>query len=93
LRLSLLRTHHIFIVQQVRETFDYVACLDHTVAVGLLKAVMPLVMGSTALRDALVLVLRKALFNRDVNARKVSKLVTIFFTSLTLQFSSLFRSL
>mmetsp|Transcript_29805 Transcript_29805/g.89121 ORF Transcript_29805/g.89121 Transcript_29805/m.89121 type:complete len:1366 (+) Transcript_29805:52-4149(+) len=57
---------------KVREAFDYVACLEHTVAVGLLRAVQPLVRGSSALRDALILVLRKALFNRDINARKVA---------------------
>lgn len=57
---------------KIRETFDYIACLEHTVAVQFLTAVFPLVNGSISLRDSLMLVLRKALFNRDVNARKVS---------------------
>lgn len=49
---------------KVREMFDYLSFLSPTSADGLLKAIQPLLKFSMSLKDALILVLRKAMFNR-----------------------------
>uniref|UniRef100_A0A673TR06 FA complementation group I n=1 Tax=Suricata suricatta TaxID=37032 RepID=A0A673TR06_SURSU len=55
---------------KVTETFDYLSFLPlHTVQ-GLLKAVQPLLKVSMSVRDSLILVLRKAMFASQLDARK-----------------------
>ncbi|XP_062569094.1 Fanconi anemia group I protein-like [Saccostrea cucullata] len=56
---------------KVRETFDYLAFLTPTAAEGLLKAIHPLLKLSMSLRDSLILVLRKAMFSRQLDSRKI----------------------
>ncbi|XP_022096600.1 Fanconi anemia group I protein-like [Acanthaster planci] len=57
---------------KVREAFDYLAFLPPSSAEGLLKAVQPLMILSVSLKDSLMLVLRKAMFSRQVDARKIA---------------------
>ena len=49
---------------KVRETFDYLSYLSPSSADGLLKAIQPLLKLSMSLKDALIVVLRKAMFSR-----------------------------
>ena len=49
---------------QVREVFDYLSLLSPGTAAGLLRAIQPLLKHSMALKDALMLILRKAMFSR-----------------------------
>ena len=49
----------------VREALDSVPCMSVTTADSLLRALAPLLRLSAALRDSLLLVLRKALFSRS----------------------------
>jgi Fanconi anemia group I protein len=49
---------------KVREAFDYLSYLPPNTAQALLKAVQPLLKISMTLKDALILVLRKAMFSR-----------------------------
>ncbi|KAJ8317546.1 hypothetical protein KUTeg_005450 [Tegillarca granosa] len=56
---------------KVREMFDYLSYLSPTSADGLLKAIQPLLKFSMSLKDALILVLRKAMFNRQLDSRKI----------------------
>ncbi|XP_036909535.1 Fanconi anemia group I protein [Sturnira hondurensis] len=55
---------------KVTESFDYLSLLPLQTVQGLLKAVQPLLKVSMAMRDSLILVLRKAMFARQLNARK-----------------------
>uniref|UniRef100_H0V9N9 FA complementation group I n=1 Tax=Cavia porcellus TaxID=10141 RepID=H0V9N9_CAVPO len=55
---------------RVTETFDYLSLLPLQTVQGLLKAVQPLLKVSMSVRDSLILVLRKAMFARQLNARK-----------------------
>ncbi|XP_071959979.1 Fanconi anemia group I protein-like [Antedon mediterranea] len=57
---------------KVRETFDYLTQLPLDTAKGLLVAIQPLVKISMTLKDALMLMLRKALFSRQVESRKLA---------------------
>ncbi|XP_019626483.1 PREDICTED: Fanconi anemia group I protein-like [Branchiostoma belcheri] len=57
---------------KVRDSFDYLAYLPAACAEGLLKAVQPLLKLSMPLKDTLMLVLRKAMFSRQADARKVA---------------------
>ncbi|XP_077992604.1 Fanconi anemia group I protein-like [Glandiceps talaboti] len=66
---------------KVREAFDYLAYLPTSSAEGLLKAVQPLMKFSITLKDSLMLVLRKAMFSRQGDARKIA--VTGFLKILT----------
>eukprot|EP00040_Diaphanoeca_grandis_P036746 m.235879 g.235879 ORF g.235879 m.235879 type:complete len:1292 (-) comp33672_c0_seq1:320-4195(-) len=59
-------------VQKIREMFDYISYISVTVACGLLKATMPLIVLCNPLRDSLMLVLRKSMFSRDLNARLIA---------------------
>ncbi|XP_065187448.1 Fanconi anemia group I protein-like [Sycon ciliatum] len=56
---------------KVREAFDYLSYLPLSSAIGLLRSVQPLMNLSASLKDSLILVLRKALFSREVESRKV----------------------
>lgn len=56
---------------KVREMFDYLSFLTPTSAEGLLKAIQPLLKFSMSLKDALILVLRKAMFSRQLDSRKI----------------------
>ena len=51
-------------VSKVREAFDYLSYLPPATAEGLMKAVQPLLKLSMALKDSLVLVLKKAMFSK-----------------------------
>lgn len=56
---------------KVREMFDYLALLTPAAAEGLLRAIHPLLKLSMSLRDSLILVLRKAMFSRQLDSRKI----------------------
>ncbi|KAM6937756.1 Fanconi anemia group I protein [Xenentodon cancila] len=55
---------------KVTETFDHLSYLPLTTVQGLLKAVQPLLKVSMSLKDALILVLRKAMFSSQLDGRK-----------------------
>uniref|UniRef100_A0A3Q1N4H1 FA complementation group I n=1 Tax=Bos taurus TaxID=9913 RepID=A0A3Q1N4H1_BOVIN len=55
---------------KVTETFDYLSFLPVQTVQGLLKAVQPLLKVSMSIRDSLILVLRKAMFASQLDARK-----------------------
>ncbi|XP_057576201.1 Fanconi anemia group I protein isoform X2 [Hippopotamus amphibius kiboko] len=55
---------------KVTETFDYLSFLPLQTVQGLLKAVQPLLKVSMSIRDSLILVLRKAMFASQLDARK-----------------------
>uniref|UniRef100_A0A8C2P6E3 FA complementation group I n=1 Tax=Capra hircus TaxID=9925 RepID=A0A8C2P6E3_CAPHI len=55
---------------KVIETFDYLSFLPVQTVQGLLKAVQPLLKVSMSIRDSLILVLRKAMFASQLDARK-----------------------
>ncbi|XP_058264608.1 Fanconi anemia group I protein isoform X2 [Hemibagrus wyckioides] len=55
---------------KVTETFDQLSYLPLTTVQGLLKAVQPLLKVSMSLKDALILVLRKAMFSSQLDGRK-----------------------
>ncbi|XP_059953341.1 Fanconi anemia group I protein isoform X1 [Mesoplodon densirostris] len=55
---------------KVTETFDYLSFLPLQTVQGLLKAVQPLLKVSLSIRDSLILVLRKAMFASQLDARK-----------------------
>ncbi|XP_033632896.1 Fanconi anemia group I protein-like [Asterias rubens] len=57
---------------KMREAFDYLAYLAPSSADGLLKAVQPLMKLNVSLKDSLLLVLRKAMFARQGDARKIA---------------------
>ena len=59
-------------MQQIRELFDYVSSLSPSVASQLLKAVQPLMRLRQDLVDHIVLVFRKAVFNKEPNARLIA---------------------
>lgn len=61
--------HH---VPRLRETLAYAAHLPPAVSVELLRALLPLSAHRAELRDAVVLALRKAAFQRDEGARLVA---------------------
>ncbi|KAK3595809.1 hypothetical protein CHS0354_014625 [Potamilus streckersoni] len=51
--------------------FDYLSYLSPMSAEGLLTAIQPLLKLSVSLRDSLILVLRKSMFSRQLDARKI----------------------
>lgn len=55
---------------KVIETFDQLSYLPLATVQGLLKAVQPLLKVSMSLKDALILVLRKAMFSSQLDGRK-----------------------
>ncbi|KAF6735606.1 Fanconi anemia group I protein [Oryzias melastigma] len=55
---------------KVIETFDHLSYLPLATVQGLLKAVQPLLKVSISLKDALILVLRKAMFSSQLDGRK-----------------------
>ncbi|KAM9586227.1 Fanconi anemia group I protein isoform 2-T2 [Trichechus inunguis] len=55
---------------KITETFDYLSFLPFQTVQGLLKAVQPLLKVSMSMRDSLILVLRKAMFASQLDARK-----------------------
>ncbi|TSK45830.1 Fanconi anemia group I protein [Bagarius yarrelli] len=55
---------------KVLETFDQLSFLPLNTVQGLLKAVQPLLKVSMSLKDALILVLRKAMFSSQLDGRK-----------------------
>ncbi|XP_068458820.1 Fanconi anemia group I protein isoform X2 [Clinocottus analis] len=55
---------------KVTETFDHLSYLPLTTVQGLLKAIQPLLKVSMSLKDALILVLRKAMFSSHLDGRK-----------------------
>lgn len=61
-------------VNKLKQFLEYLPMLDPNAAVALLNALMPLLKLSSALKDGLMVVLRKSMYNRKSNARKVSAL-------------------
>ncbi|XP_067411776.1 Fanconi anemia group I protein [Emydura macquarii macquarii] len=57
---------------RVTEAFDNLSFLPLDMVQGLLKAVQPLLKVSMSVRDSLILVLRKAIFSRQLEARKAA---------------------
>jgi Fanconi anemia group I protein len=57
---------------RLREAFSYLSVLPPSSATDLLDAVLPLVQFSSSVRDSLLLVLRKSLFSRQVDVRKIA---------------------
>ncbi|XP_074862883.1 Fanconi anemia group I protein [Carettochelys insculpta] len=57
---------------RVTEAFDNLSFLPLDMVQGLLKAVQPLLKVSMSVRDSLILVLRKAIFSRQLDARKAA---------------------
>ncbi|XP_061077487.1 Fanconi anemia group I protein [Conger conger] len=57
---------------KVMETFDHLPYLPLGTVEGLLQAVQPLLRVSVSLRDALILVLRKAVFSSQLDGRKAA---------------------
>uniref|UniRef100_A0A673WB52 FA complementation group I n=1 Tax=Salmo trutta TaxID=8032 RepID=A0A673WB52_SALTR len=55
---------------KVTETFDHLSYLPLATVQGLLKAVQPLLKVSMSMKDALILVLRKAMFSSQLDGRK-----------------------
>ncbi|KAF3854640.1 hypothetical protein F7725_022695, partial [Dissostichus mawsoni] len=62
--------NHYLVLFKVTETFDHLSYLPLTTVQGLLKAVQPLLKVSMSLKDALILVLRKAMFSSQLDGRK-----------------------
>ncbi|XP_023237134.1 Fanconi anemia group I protein-like [Centruroides sculpturatus] len=60
------------ILRKFREILDYVPFLPYPSAITFLRALTPLLKISSPLKDALMVVLRKALFHREIDARKVA---------------------
>nr|XP_047927929.1 Fanconi anemia group I protein isoform X3 [Anser cygnoides] len=57
---------------RVTETFDNLSFLPIDTVQGLLRAVQPLLKVSMSVRDSLILVLQKAIFSRQLDARKAA---------------------
>ncbi|NWS55697.1 FANCI protein, partial [Chunga burmeisteri] len=57
---------------KVTETFDNLSFLPMDTVKGLLRAVQPLLKVSMSVRDSLILVLQKAIFSRQLDARKAA---------------------
>ncbi|NWR69714.1 FANCI protein, partial [Centropus unirufus] len=57
---------------KVTETFDNLSFLPINTVQGLLRAVQPLLKVSMSVRDSLILVLQKAIFSRQLDARKAA---------------------
>ncbi|XP_064373311.1 Fanconi anemia group I protein isoform X2 [Dromaius novaehollandiae] len=57
---------------KVTETFDNLSFLPLDTVQGLLRAVQPLLKVSMSVRDSLILVLQKAIFSRQLDARKAA---------------------
>ncbi|NXN17270.1 FANCI protein, partial [Indicator maculatus] len=57
---------------KVTETFDNLSFLPIDTVQGLLRAVQPLLKVSLSVRDSLILVLQKAIFSRQLDARKAA---------------------
>ncbi|KAM6201256.1 Fanconi anemia group I protein isoform 2-T2 [Rhynchocyon petersi] len=55
---------------KITDTFDYLSFLPLPTVQGLLKSVQPLLKVSMSMRDSLILVLRKAMFASQLDARK-----------------------
>ncbi|XP_057306270.1 Fanconi anemia group I protein-like isoform X3 [Hydractinia symbiolongicarpus] len=59
-------------LQKFREVFDYLSMLNLSTAEGLLRAILPLMKVSMSIKDSLMLILRKSMFSKQVEARKIA---------------------
>ena len=59
-------------IPRIREAVDYLSFLSADVARSLLQAIAPLLELHVPLRDAVMLVLRKAMFSRELESKKVA---------------------
>ncbi|XP_076330495.1 Fanconi anemia complementation group I isoform X3 [Tachypleus tridentatus] len=59
-------------ISRLREVLDYLPFLPHCSAESLLNAFIPLLKVSIYLKDSMMLLLRKAMFNRQLEARKIA---------------------
>lgn len=57
---------------KIKEVFDYISLLTPSAAEGILHAVLPLMKISMTMKDSLILVLRKAMFSRQEESRKIA---------------------
>lgn len=60
------------VLPKLIEVLDYLHFLPHSSAASILQSLAPLLKISAPLKDTLMLVLRKALFHKDIEARKVA---------------------
>ena len=60
------------LISRVKETFDYISFLSPDIAKQILKAVDPLLKSNRGFQDHIVLVMRKAMFNRELNSRLIA---------------------
>lgn len=69
---NLIAQHNQFIQefsQKIKEALDYLAFLTPSTAELLLKAIQPLLQVNPSFQDHIILVLRKAIFNKETDAR------------------------
>lgn len=59
-------------VSKIRDLIDYLPTLPPSVAICLIEAIHPLYNYQTGLRENMILVLRKAMFSVEIDARKIS---------------------
>ncbi|XP_047128434.1 Fanconi anemia group I protein isoform X1 [Hydra vulgaris] len=59
-------------ISKFKDVFDYVSTLSVTTAEGLLKAVLPLMKVSLTIKDSLILVLKKSMFSKNLESRKIA---------------------
>ncbi|XP_065071126.1 Fanconi anemia group I protein-like [Rhopilema esculentum] len=57
---------------KIKEVFDYISLLTPSIAEGVLHAVLPIMKISLTMKDSLLLVLRKALFSRQMESRRIA---------------------
>uniref|UniRef100_A0A7M5UV95 Fanconi anemia group I protein n=2 Tax=Clytia hemisphaerica TaxID=252671 RepID=A0A7M5UV95_9CNID len=55
-----------------REVFDYIPMVTVQTAEGILRAVLPLMRVSMSIKDSLILVLRKSMFSKNLESRKIA---------------------
>ncbi|ESO96862.1 hypothetical protein LOTGIDRAFT_115514, partial [Lottia gigantea] len=66
-------------VPKVRDAFDYLSFLPPSAGEGLLKAIQPLLKLSMSLKDTLMIVLKKSMFSRQLEARKIGVIGFLMF--------------
>jgi len=83
---STIKSHPYVILEsmsRLREAFDYLMLLPLSTADGLLRSIQPLLKLSPTLRDALVIVLRKAIFSRYLPVGFFVLCILLFIVSMS----------
>ena len=65
-------------ISKVKDTLEYISFMSPSTAVNLVRALQPVLRTQTNLQDFLHIVLRKSLFNRELDARMVALECLIF---------------